>query len=104
MSCNCNKQTINKCPYNTQRITPHYNCCPLDPRGGYEIAPSKTNINTYNRYPFKDQAEAIQYLKAKSLQPGEIAIGYYIDSQAETGMNAILAIGNLTNRGNIIKK
>ena len=45
-------------------------------------------------------------MKAKRLLPGEIAIGYYYESDEDgkvTGTNCILGIGGLKNNETIIK-
>ena len=71
-----------------------------------EINSLQTNINQYNRYPFENKEEAILQMKKKRLLPGEMAIGYYYESNDEgklTGINCIIGIGNLKNNDNIIK-
>ena len=39
----------------------------------YDILPTQSNINAYNRYPFKSYEDAVNNLKQKTLQPGEMA-------------------------------
>lgn len=68
----------------------------------YDILPTKANLHSYNRYPFGSFSEAVNNMKQKSLQPGEIAIAYYFDNDSILGINAVLGIGNLKNAQNII--
>lgn len=70
----------------------------------YDILPTQSNINAYNRYPFKSYEDAVNNLKQKTLQPGEIAVGYYFDQNTVIGINAVFAFGNLKRTGNIIFK
>lgn len=71
----------------------------------YEIYPStKGSLSSYNRYPFASYDEAVNNLKQKSLQPGEMAIAYYFDQDSIIGINAALAFGNLKKQENIIFK
>ena len=70
----------------------------------YDILPTQSNINAYNRYPFKSYEDAVNNLKQKTLQPGEMAVGYYFDQNTVIGINAVFAFGNLKRRGNIIFK
>lgn len=70
----------------------------------YDILPTQSNINAYNRYPFKSYEDAVNNLKQKTLQPGEMAVGYYFDQNTVIGINAVFAFGNLKRTGNIIFK
>ena len=69
-----------------------------------DILPTQSNINAYNRYPFKSYEDAVNNLKQKTLQPGEMAVGYYFDQNTVIGINAVFAFGNLKRTGNIIFK
>lgn len=94
-ACCCLPTNCHKCPYlNGQKINP------------IEISTLQTNINQYNRYPFKDRDEAVSHMKQKRLLPGEIAIGYYYVSDDEgkvTGIDCIFGVGGLKNNETIIK-
>lgn len=68
----------------------------------YDILPTPANVNSYNRYPFKDFDEAIHHAKKKNLVPGEIAVCYYFDPHSVVGISAVLALGNLRKGGNLI--
>lgn len=70
----------------------------------YDILPNRTNINSYNRYPFANYQEAVDNLTVKSLQPGEFAVAYYWDETSVIGISAVFAIGNLKKHGNQIFK
>lgn len=70
----------------------------------YDILPTQSNINQYNRYPFKSYEDAVTNLKMKTLQPGEMAVAYYFDQNTVIGINAVFAFGNLKRTGNIIFK
>ena len=70
----------------------------------YDILPTQSNINAYNRYPFKSYEDAVNNLKQKTLQPGEMAVGYYFDQNTVIRINAVFAFGNLKRTGNIIFK
>ena len=70
----------------------------------YDILPTQSNINAYNRYPFKSYEDAVNNLKQKTLQPGEMAVGYYFDQNTVIGITAVFAFGNLKRTGNIIFK
>ena len=59
--------------------------------------PFNSVIHTFNSHLFDNIEEAEQMLKNKVLLPGEVAFAYYADPDMEYGMNAIFAIGPLTN-------
>ena len=59
--------------------------------------PFNSVIHTFNSHLFDNIEEAEQMLKDKVLLPGEVAFAYYADPDMEYGMNAIFAIGPLTN-------
>ena len=62
-------------------------------------------VHTYNKKYFNSQEETLDMLMNKVLLPGEVAFGYYYDSDAEYGTNAIFAVGPLSHgSGNIIFK
>jgi hypothetical protein len=94
-ACCCLPTNCHKCPYlNGKEITP------------IEINSLQTNINQYNRYPFKDREEAVYNMKLKKLLPGEIAIGYYYTADEEgkiNGIDCIFGVGNLKGNDTIIK-
>ena len=94
-ACCCLPTNCHTCPYlNGQNINP------------VQISSLQTNINQYNRYPFKNREEAINHMKMKRLLPGEIAIGYYYinnDNDEITGIDCIFGVGSLKNNETIIK-
>ena len=96
-ACCCLPVDCNSCPIRkAQQINP------------IEITSSQTNLNQYNRYPFKDYDEAVTFMKKKKLMPGEIAIAYYyeyddVSTNVIKNVNCILGIGNLGKYENIIK-
>lgn len=94
-ACCCIPTNCNNCPIKNNDIKP------------IDITSTQTNINQYNRYPFKNREDAVYHMKQKRLLPGEIAIGYYYVTDTSTnkitGIDCILGIGNLKNNDVIIK-
>jgi hypothetical protein len=62
-------------------------------------------VHTYNKNYFNNINDTKTMLLNKVLLPGEVAFGYYYDTNASCGSNAIFAVGPLNNTGkNILFK